>query len=195
MADDNDIPPVPLPPDDAKVSPAVPPVEAAPAVPPAAPAGDAAAPAAPGAPEPPAAPAAPAAPVTPAAPAAPAAPGAAYGPAAGGATPPPPAYGSPTAYGQPAYAPAPAGPAQGLSITSMVLGIVGLLFSLFGWGFLIALGAVITGHIAQKRQPYAKPFWLTGIITGYIGIGISVIWVLGILAFAIFAASISGPYY
>ncbi|MDO7882911.1 DUF4190 domain-containing protein [Antiquaquibacter soli] len=169
MAENNDIPPVPLPPDDAKVTPAVPPVEAAPVVP-----------------------------STPAAPAAPAAdapaPAPAYG-APGSTPPPPPAYGSPTAYGQPAYAAAPAGPSQGLSVTSMVLGLVGLLFSLFGWGFLIVLGAVITGHLAQRRQPYARPFWLTGIITGYIGIAISVIWFIVWIAIFAFAFSTGGTYY
>lgn len=92
--------------------------------------------------------------------------------------PPPPAQTPPPppAYAAPGYAPAPAGPAQGLSITSMILGIAGVFLSLFGWGLLPAIAGVVTGHIAQKRQPYAKPFWLTGLITGYVGIGISLIW-------------------
>jgi hypothetical protein len=55
-------------------------------------------------------------------------------------------------------------------------------------GFLPALGAVITGHLAARRQPYAKGFWLTGIITGYIGVGLSVIY-LGFFILAILAAS------
>lgn len=92
---------------------------------------------------------------------------------------------TPPVYGAPAYAPQPAGPAQGLSITSMVCGIAGLLFALFSFGFLPALAAVITGHLAQKRQPYAKPFWLSGLITGYLGILIGVItaifWIVVIL--------------
>lgn len=156
MADSNDdtVPPVPLPPAEVAAASAVTPVEPSPA-------------------------AAPAAPSAPAAPAAPAA--TPYGAPTSGATVPP-AYGSPTAYGQPAYVPQPAGPAQGLSITSMVLGLVGLLFSLFGWGFLIALAAVITGHLAQRRQPWAKPMWLTGIITGYVGIGFSLLWLIIVVA-------------
>ena len=80
------------------------------------------------------------------------------------------------------YAPGVPGPARGLSITSMVLGIVGVLFS--GFGLLISIAAVITGHMAQRRQPYAKPFWLTGIITGYFGILIGLI-VTGIFIFLI----------
>lgn len=114
---------------------------------------------------------------TPKATAATAAPAPAVSAAAAVVPPPPPAQTPPPpAYAAPAYAPAPAGPVQGLSITSMILGIAGVFLSLFGWGLLPAIAGVVTGHIAQKRQPYAKPFWLTGLITGYVGIGISLIW-------------------
>jgi len=93
------------------------------------------------------------------------------------------------------YAPGVPGPARGLSITSMVLGIVGVLFG--GFGLLISIAAVITGHMAQRRQPYAKPFWLTGIITGYFGILIGLV----VTAFFIFIIVLgvsqggSGGYY
>lgn len=115
---------------------------------------------------------------TPKATAATAAPAPAVPAAAAVVPPPPPAQTPPPppAYAAPGYAPAPAGPVQGLSITSMILGIAGVFLSLFGWGLLPAIAGVVTGHIAQKRQPYAKPFWLTGLITGYVGIGISLIW-------------------
>ena len=106
---------------------------------------------------------------------------------------------APTGYGQPGYAPsyAPqaAGPAQGLSIASMILGIAGLLLALVGLGFLVSVAAVITGHLGQKRQPWAKPFWLTGIITGYVGLAISVVTLVIIIAFVIFAASATYDYY
>ncbi len=75
----------------------------------------------------------------------------------------------------PVYAPQEVGPGQGLSIASLCLGIGGLILLFFGFGFLPALAAVITGHMAQKRQPLSRPFWLTGLITGYVGLGISVI--------------------
>ena len=71
-----------------------------------------------------------------------------------------------------AYTP---GPPQGLSIASLACGIGGVVFSFFGFGFLPALAAVITGHLAQKRQPHARGYWLTGLITGYVGLGISVL--------------------
>jgi hypothetical protein len=57
----------------------------------------------------------------------------------------------------------------------MVLGILSLMASFVLLGFLPALGAVITGHLAQKRQPHARPFWLTGLITGYIGLVIALL--------------------
>ncbi len=74
----------------------------------------------------------------------------------------------------------------------MILGIAGLFF-----GLIVSVAAVITGHMAQKSQPYAKPFWLTGIITGYIGIGIGVLVVIGFIlwfAFIIALVPASGIY-
>lgn len=87
-------------------------------------------------------------------------------------------YQAAPAYAAPGYGYAPQ-PPKGLSITSMILGIVGVLLAFcYGSGFLVGLGAVITGHMATKRQPHAKPFWLTGIITGYAAIGIGLIWAI-----------------
>src|SRR5690554_2190710 len=61
-----------------------------------------------------------------------------------------PAYSQP-AYGQPVYGQA--APPRGLSIASMVCGIVGLVMSFFMIGFLPALAAVILGHIGMKKEP------------------------------------------
>ena len=120
-----------------------------------------------------------------------------------GATPPPPpyvapappAYGAAPAYATPAYA-TPA-PPQGLSLASLICGIGGVVLSFFSVGLLPSLAAVITGHMAVKRQPYAKGLWLTGIITGYVGILFSVIaiafWVVLIVA-AIAAGASSDNY-
>lgn len=189
MADsDDNIPPIPTPPVDADATASgVPPVEPAPAAPPAA-----------SAPVPD-----PTAPVPPTA----------YGtqsatpPPAQPTTPPPaqpvqppanPYAQAPGAYAPAAYTPAPAGPAQGLAITSMILGIAGLVLTLFSFGFLPALAAVITGHMAQKRQPWAKPFWLTGIITGYVGVGLGlIIGIFWVILFAVGFGSVGllGSYY
>jgi hypothetical protein len=114
-----------------------------------------------------------------------------YAPAADAAAPAyaaaPPTY-TPGAPQNP-YAAGVVGPPRGLSVTSMVLGIVGLLFC--GFGLLISIAAVITGHLAQRRQPYGRPFWLTGLITGYVGILFGLI-VTGFIILAIVLAATSG---
>ena len=69
-------------------------------------------------------------------------------------------------------------PPQGLSIASMVCGIAGILFGIYP-----SIAAIIVGHIAQRQQPHARAFWLTGLITGYVGIGL---WALFIAAYVIF---------
>ena len=65
-------------------------------------------------------------------------------------------------------------------------------------GFLPGVAAVIMGHMAQKKQPHARPFWLTGLITGYISVAIGLVtaifWV-GIIVAIIAAASESANYY
>jgi hypothetical protein len=108
--------------------------------------------------------------------------------------PPPPQYqpGQPTgaAYGNyPAQYATYAAPMQpaGLAIASMILGIVGVLFSFFyGFGLFPAIAAIITGHIARKKQPHARGFWLAGLITGYVGLGLCVLVIIGIVV--LFAA-------
>ena len=87
------------------------------------------------------------------------------------------------------YAPVAAGPAQTLSIIAMIAGIVGVLGSFVGIGFLPAVAGVIMGHIAQKRQPWAKGFWVTALVTGYVGVAISV--AIGLFALIIFLAAVS----
>jgi hypothetical protein len=57
----------------------------------------------------------------------------------------------------------------------MVCGIVGIVGLFAFLGFLPSLAAVIMGHLSARRQPNAKAFWLTGIITGYVGIGLSIL--------------------
>ena len=106
---------------------------------------------------------------------------------------PPPAYGAPAPYGTPAapygsqqpYAPGayypPAAP-QGMSIAAMITGIGSIVFTFAGFGFLPGIAAVILGQIAKKSQPHARGFWLTGIITGWVAIGLGVLTGLFFLA-------------
>jgi hypothetical protein len=99
----------------------------------------------------------------------------------------PPAYAAqPQSYGTP-------GPSSTLAIVSMILGIVGFVGnSIFGLGLLPGIAAVVTGHMAQKRQPHAKGFWLTGLILGYIAIAGSIL--IGGFWIVVFAMSASDPY-
>jgi hypothetical protein len=82
-----------------------------------------------------------------------------------------------------AYAPA---PPRGLSITSLVLGIVGLCV---GWAMLglPSLAAVIFGHIGMKREPAGRGLAIGGLITGYVGI------VIGVIAIIVTIVSILLP--
>lgn len=94
---------------------------------------------------------------------------------------------------QAAYQPAPAAPSKTLSIISMVAGIVGILSS--GFFGLAAIAAVVLGFMGKKREGEpAKGFWLTGIITGFVGIAIMVI-VLGIIIAGFVAAASLGTSY
>jgi hypothetical protein len=108
-------------------------------------------------------------------------------------TPPPPP--APPAYASAAYAPgyyvAPQ-PPKGLAIASLITGIAGVFFSLFyGIGFLPSLAGVITGHLARKRQPYARGMWLAGMICGYVGLGISLIWIIVLIVIVVVTISAS----
>ena len=116
-----------------------------------------------------------------------AAPPPAYVPQQAGYEAPAPAQG----YATPLYAPAPPpyvdGQPRGLSLASMICGIAGAFLSLFAFGFLPSVAAVILGHIGIRRQPNARALAITGLVTGYIGIAISLIWGL-IIVFIVIAA-------
>jgi hypothetical protein len=81
-------------------------------------------------------------------------------------------------YAQPVAQPV---PPRGLSIASMILGIAGLAF---GWVMLgvPSIVGVVLGHIGLKREPAGRPFAITGLLTGYIGIGIGVLAALAFIA-------------
>jgi hypothetical protein len=62
--------------------------------------------------------------------------------------------------------------ALGLSTTSMALGITGLVVSL---SIPVSIAAVITGHLARKREPAGRNRWVAGITCGYIGVVLSLL--------------------
>ena len=77
-----------------------------------------------------------------------------------------------------------------LSILSLVGGIIGVLLAFaFGTGFIFALAGVILGFIARRREPQARGMWLTGIILGFVGIAISLIFIALFIVAAIVASS------
>jgi len=117
---------------------------------PAAPAPDDHAPAARETPSPAAAPSPPAAPLPYGSPPA----AAPYGLAA---APVPPAPAS-VAWGQPVYAVA---PPKGLSLTSMILGLVSVFFF---WTFLCPLIGLVFGIIGIRREPAGRGFAITGLV-------------------------------
>ena len=95
----------------------------------------------------------------------------------------------PTPYSQPIppLEGAPA-PTPNLSIISMIVGILGLLIGFVGGGLLFSVGGVVLGHLGQRRERHARGFWITGLITGYVGILVNlvviVIWIVLLAALA-----------
>lgn len=117
----------------------------------------------------------------------------------------PPAYGAPAAaqpaYAQPdaapqagyapAYSGAPAAPPKTLSLIGMIAGIVGVVA--VGYFLPASIAALVLGYMGRKREGLAaRGFWLTAIILGWVGVGITVIG--GIALIAIFALAGAGSY-
>jgi hypothetical protein len=71
-----------------------------------------------------------------------------------------------------------------LSIISMVAGILGIVgFPVVafipivggGLGMFIPAAAVVLGFHGKSKEPRAKGFWLTGIITGFVGLALAIL--------------------
>ncbi|WP_255447673.1 DUF4190 domain-containing protein, partial [Schumannella sp. 10F1B-5-1] len=98
-------------------------------------------------------------------------------------------YGQPQGYAQPgayAYQPVAAAKTNTLAIISLVL------------AFVVSLGAVITGHIAlnqiKRTGEGGRGLALAGLIIGYVGIAVGVIY-FAIVIIAIIAGASSSSYY
>jgi len=97
-----------------------------------------------------------------------------------------PGYGQQPGYAQPAYGTP--GPTKTLSLISMITGIVGVVS--VGYFLPASIAALILGYMGKKREGQAaRGFWLTGIITGWVGVGLTVVFVGGLILFAIIAAA------
>lgn len=112
-----------------------------------------------------------------------------------------PGYAAPT-YAQPYGAPYPTPmKSNGLAIASLICGIIALVFC---WGYLVlpllaGIPAVITGHLALKKVKSdptlgGKGLALTGLITGYVGIGLGLIIGAFFVIFIIAATTYTGTY-
>ncbi|GGI77903.1 DUF4190 domain-containing protein [Pseudarthrobacter scleromae] len=112
--------------------------------------------------------------------------------------PPSPYNQQPSPYGQPAGPYAPQGyygmqaEPKTLSIASMVCGIASVIM---GWLLLPQIAAIITGHMALKREPSGRGMSIAGLVLGYLCLlGYGAFWLLAIIGLAI-ASSTSGPTY
>lgn len=99
---------------------------------------------------------------------------------AGGYGQPPSPYAQPNPYGQPAYFGMPVQEPKGLSIASMVCGIASLIL---GWIMIPQVAAIVTGHLALRREPSAKGMSITGLVLGYLCLlGYGAMWLIFIIA-------------
>jgi hypothetical protein len=79
---------------------------------------------------------------------------------------------------QPGYTPTTttAPPSKTMGVVSLVLGIVsivsGLLIPILG--VLAGIAAVVLGFLSRRREPIAAKLALGGIITGFVGIALSI---------------------
>ena len=95
-------------------------------------------------------------------------------------------YAQPSPYGQSAYYGAPAEP-KSLSIASMVCGIASVIL---GWFLLPQVAAIITGHLALKREPSGKGMSITGLVLGYLCLlGYGVFWLFLIIGMSMYSTS------
>jgi hypothetical protein len=105
---------------------------------------------------------------------------------------PPSPYNQPAGpYGQPGYYGMPAEP-KTLSIASMVCGIASVIM---GWILLPQIAAIVTGHMALKREPAGKGMSITGLVLGYLCLlGYGAFWLLLIIGLAIASTSTNSSY-
>ena len=98
-------------------------------------------------------------------------------------------------YGQNAHVPNPyAEPASGptgLSLSSMVIGIVSLVF--LGWLMVPQIVGIVLGHIGlHKESPQGRGYAIAGLITGYLALAIYAgIYLVGLLFLGLLGSNFS----
>lgn len=99
--------------------------------------------------------------------------------------PAPPGYPYAPPPGFPPAAPYPVRPkTNGLALASMILGILGITIGLCLLFFpVMPILAVVFGHIGlgqiRKTGGAGRGYAIAGLVTGYIGIGLAVLWLIG----------------
>lgn len=99
-------------------------------------------------------------------------------------------YGQPPGpYGQQAYYYGMPAEPKTLSIASMVCGIASVIM---GWILLPQIAAIVTGHLALKREPAGRGMSIAGLVLGYLCLlGYGAFWLLAIISLAIASSSSS----
>jgi len=70
-----------------------------------------------------------------------------------------------------------------LSIASMVCGIASVIM---GWLLLPQVAAIITGHLALRREPSGRGMSITGLVLGYLCLlGYGALWLLFVIGLAV----------
>ncbi|QDG90346.1 DUF4190 domain-containing protein [Pseudarthrobacter sp. NIBRBAC000502770] len=93
-----------------------------------------------------------------------------------------PQYNQPQYFGQASYYGQQVEP-KTLSIASMVCGIASVIM---GWLLLPQFAAIITGHLALRREPSGKGMSITGLVLGYLCLlGYGALWLLFIIGVAV----------
>ncbi|MGZ4661836.1 MAG: DUF4190 domain-containing protein [Arthrobacter sp.] len=91
-------------------------------------------------------------------------------------------YNQPQYFGQASYYGQQVEP-KTLSIASMVCGIASVIM---GWLLLPQFAAIITGHLALRREPSGKGMSITGLVLGYLCLlGYGALWLLFIIGVAV----------
>ncbi len=81
-------------------------------------------------------------------------------------------------------------PPKTLSLIGMISGIIGVIA--FGLFVPASIAALVLGYLGRKREGEpAKGFWLTAIITGWVGVALSVIVALGFIALIALGSAVS----
>ncbi|TFD89633.1 hypothetical protein E3T56_02830 [Cryobacterium psychrotolerans] len=81
------------------------------------------------------------------------------------------------------YAGAPAQKPPILSVLSLVAGVIGIVGSPIAFipfvggvlGLFFPAGAIVLGFLGKSREPRARGLWLTGIITGIVGVAVALL--------------------